>query len=301
MKPGRILRTLKTLHHVIEYLAVICFYGVIRIVPLAFQPALAAMLGGIARLATPKRVRIAIENLKGVFPDYSQAQLRTIVKGVYRNLAANALDVVRPEQAVARVEVSPSSRTRMEQLRELTASGKSVIFASGHYGNWELLGQYLGKQFENVNFLAKAQSNRFVDRFINRIRVRSGGAIVPSHLAPRLLPKLLKRGESLLIVGDQDAGSEGTIVDFLGRPASYFRGMALFSYHYDVPMVVLFLKRTKNGFTLSIVDIVRPDTAADRDAEIMRLLTTYSDRLGECVRKNPDQWLWTHRRWKSTA
>ena len=148
--------------------------------------------------------------------------------------------------------MSADDLAKLEQLKQIIAAGKPVIFVTGHYGDWELLAQYLATQVPKINFLAKAQSNRLVDRFINRLRMRLGGAIIPSDQAPRLVPKLLKRGESLFIAGDQDAGSEGTMIDFLGRPASYFRGMALFSYHYHAPLAVVLLKRNRAGFTLFV-------------------------------------------------
>ena len=104
-EPGKILKILKTLRHAIEYLAVVCFYGIIRIIPKTCKPALVAMLGSISYACTIGRVRIAIGNLRSVFPDHSPAELRTIVRQVYYNLVANAIDVVHTEQAVKLVDV----------------------------------------------------------------------------------------------------------------------------------------------------------------------------------------------------
>ena len=74
---------------------------------------------------------------------------------------------------------------------------------------WEILGEFLTTRFAKVSFLAKEQSNPYIDRMINRLRSSMGGTVIPTHAAPRAMPKLLKRGETLMIAGDQDAGSQG--------------------------------------------------------------------------------------------
>jgi KDO2-lipid IV(A) lauroyltransferase len=103
------------------------------------------------------------------------------------------------------------------------------------------------------------------------------------------VPKLLKSGGALMLAVDQDAGREGVMIDFLGRPAAYFRGWALFSYHYCVPVAFMFLRRESRGFTLEIAGIVEPDLAANKESEIKRLLTLFSDHLAAVVTAHPEQ------------
>ncbi len=103
------------------------------------------------------------------------------------------------------------------------------------------------------------------------------------------------------MVADQDAGKEGIVVDFMGTPASYHRGIASFAYHYNAPLVVVFLIRNGDDLNLLIPAIVEPNCDAPREAEIARLIAIFSGQLGDIVRRYPGQWLWTHRRWKSTV
>ncbi|MCK4856767.1 MAG: lysophospholipid acyltransferase family protein [candidate division Zixibacteria bacterium] len=288
------------LRHGIEYLFVLLFFGLVKITPLSFTTSLASLLGKLAFLLTPKRVNIALDNLSSVFPNRTPTELRQVVAGLYRNLAGNAVDVVKPVRTVKMVTVSEKNRHRLEEIRKITSSGKPLIFVTGHYGAWEVLGQYLATQFAGIHFLALEQKNRYVDRLLNRKRISLGGKIIPSQRAPRLLSHLFRGGNIFLFAGDQDGGTNGIIVDFLGRPSSYARGLALYSYHYDAPVVPLFLKRENPGYTLDIAATIKPDLSADKKTEIKRIIACYSEALAQKVRECPSQWLWTHRRWKST-
>jgi Kdo2-lipid IVA lauroyltransferase/acyltransferase len=260
---------------------------------------LAGLFGIISYSLTPRRVKIALENLRAAFPNLSLSERKRIARQVYRNLAASAIEQIDLARAVATVTVDGLTEARLTHLQQLHKQGRPLLFVTGHYGNWEVLAQYLTTRFENVSFLAKEQSNPYVNNMINRLRGAMGGHVIPTNTAPRVMPKLLKSGGALMLAVDQDAGRDGVMIDFLGRPAAYFRGWALFSYHYHVPVAFMFVRRESRGFTLEIADIVEPDLTAEKDTEIKRLLTLFSDHLAAAITAHPEQWLWTHRRWKS--
>jgi Kdo2-lipid IVA lauroyltransferase/acyltransferase len=260
---------------------------------------LAGLFGNISYLFTPRRVEIALENLRAAFPHLSASESKRIVRQVYRNLAANVIEEISLTHIGDTVTVDSQTETKLASLLREHAQGRPLIFVTGHYGNWEVLAQFLKTRFGEISFLAKEQSNPYVNKMINRMRSATGGHVIPTNIAARVVPKLLKSGGVLLLAADQDAGSGGVMIEFLGRPAAYFRGWALFSYHYRVPVAFIFVKRKSPGFTLEITDIVEPNPTANKDVEIRRLLTLFSDHLAAAVTAHPEQWLWTHRRWKS--
>jgi Kdo2-lipid IVA lauroyltransferase/acyltransferase len=274
---------------------------ILKVLPPFLRAGIASLSGRLAYRLTPRRVKIALENLHAAFPQLADREARDIVRGVYGNLAANAVDEVHLDHAVRSVVIDPETSAKLHQLDELSQQGRPLIFVSGHFGNWEVMGQFLATRFPGLNFLAKEQSNPYADRLVNRIRRSFGAGIVLSHEAPRSVPKILKAGGKLAMIVDQDAGREGVMINFLGRPASYFRGWALFSYHYNAPVTIVFLRRRGSGYCVKLSEIIQPNLSVDKDTEINRLLTLFSDRLAEEIIASPDQWLWTHRRWKSGA
>ena len=291
---------IRTIRHGIEYGFVLLFFGLIWLTPQRLAPPLSRGLGRLARLLTPKRVQIALANLRAALPDLPENEQQEIVRAVYTNLAGNAVDSVRPLQLLSDIEITPESREHLRRAFERSQTGRPQIFVGGHYGNWELLAQFLATRFPGLAIMAKAQRNRFVDRFINRKREITGGRIIPSHRASRLLTPIFRQGEALYFVADQDAGAEGITVDFLGLPTSYARGLALYSYHYDAPLIPVFLQRRNPGYLLEVGEPILPQQQAEKGREIVRLIQAYSGALEKRVRTEPGQWLWTHRRWKST-
>lgn len=292
-------KTRKIFRHTAEYVAVIIFNTLLRLLPADRRLKLAGLFGNISYLITPRRVKIALENLGAAFPHLPASERKQIVRQVYRNLAAGAIEEVNLAHAVGTVAVDAQTEAKLALLRQLRREGRPLLFVTGHYGNWEVLAQFLTTRFEKVSFLAKEQSNPYINKMVNRLRSAMGGHVIPTNISARVVPKLLKSGGALMLAVDQDAGSGGVMIEFLGRPAAYFRGWALFSYHYHVPVAFMFLRRESQGFTLEIADIIEPDLTVDKDTEIKRLLVHFSDHLAAAVTAHPEQWLWTHRRWKS--
>lgn len=291
---------IRTIRHGIEYGVVLLFFALIRLTPLSLTPALSRCLSRLARLVTRKRVNIALANLRAALPERKEAEYREIIREVYLNLTGNAVDSVRPLKLLPMIEIPARAEANLQRALTIRQLGRPLIFVGGHFGDWELLAQYLATRFPGLGIMAKAQRNRFVDRLINRQRELTGGRIIPSHRAPRVLSPLFREQGTLYFVADQDAGKDGIIVDFLGLPTSYARGLALYSYHYNAPLVPVFLSRRNPGFTLEVEPPLEPQPDADRNAEVLRLITLYSERIESQVKKRPGQWLWTHRRWKST-
>ena len=301
MSHGKTLK--KKIQHVFEYLFVRAFHLLVKITPDKLREPFANGLAGVARLLTPSRVEIARKNLQLVFSESSDEEIKPIIRGVYRNIARNAFDIVDAPRAFGKIVIPAHSAGHLERVREILSQRRPVVFATGHVGNWEILGQYIGCEFKECRFVAQEQSNKFIDRYVNELRIAQmeNNKIIHSHAAARELPKALKRGAPIFLVADQDAGKDGIVVDFMGTRASYHRGIASFAYHYKAPLVPIFLIRSGGKMTLMIPAIVEPNVATAREVEIERLVSVFSEQLGAVVQRYPDQWLWTHRRWKSTV
>ena len=238
-------KTLKKIQHVFEYLFVRAFHLLVKLTPDKLRVSFAGLLADIARLFTARRVKVARRNLNLVFSESTPAEVQPIIRAVYRNIARNAFDVADAKAALERIKVPPQAQSQLSTVRNILAAKRPVVFATGHIGNWEILGQYIGIEFDECRFVAQEQSNKLVDRYINKLRIArmKNNTIIHSHAAARELPRALKQGAPILLVADQDAGKEGIVVDFMGTPASYHRGIASFAYHYNAPLVVVFLIR----------------------------------------------------------
>jgi KDO2-lipid IV(A) lauroyltransferase len=110
----------------------------------------------------------------------------------------------------------------------------------------------------------------------------------------------LRRGEFVGFLGDQDAGQAGVFVDFLGRPASVFRGAAYLAWRLRYPIIVGLCWREADGFhRLEVHPPLEPDPALDEESAVLDLTRRHVALLEQTVRRRPEFYYWIHRRWKT--
>ena len=102
------------------------------------------------------------------------------------------------------------------------------------------------------------------------------------------------------MLGDQAAGKRGCWVDFLGRPASCHKALALFTLTAKAPMMVSYGRRLDRPmqFEVGMAAVADPDQPDQHQDNVKTLTQWYNDRLGELIVAHPQQYWWLHRRWK---
>ena len=99
---------------------------------------------------------------------------------------------------------------------------------------------------------------------------------------------------------DQDAGADGVFVPFFGRLASTTPTLALLALRTEAPIVPVFARVEPDGtITVHIEPVVVSRPTGDRDADVLRLTAECTAIVERWARRNPEQWLWLHRRWKT--
>lgn len=191
-----------------------------------------------------------------------------------------------------------------ERVRELLDEGKGLIGITGHVGNWELLGTVFRESAAEQAgpAIAKRHPNPWLNDFIVESRARIGWEIVFQDAGLRPLLRALKSGKMLGTVPDQDIRrAAGIFVPFFGRDAYTSTGPASLSVFSGAPILLGFLRRRPGGLVLDLYDPIRPNMdAPDREAEIERLTRAWSDVVETQIRKQPEDWMWFHERWKTT-
>lgn len=185
-----------------------------------------------------------------------------------------------------------------EHVEAARAAGKGILALEPHLGNWELGGLYLG-QFIPVTFLYRPARQAWADELTRRGRERGGVRLAtPDMKGVRAMLQALKRGEGVGVLPDQVASKgDGVWAPFFGRPAyTPTLTFRLIQSTGAVPLV-LFCERLAwgRGFRLHILPA--PAFAAD-PVEAAGQLNRHLEAL---IRRYPDQYLWTYRRYKRPA
>lgn len=188
----------------------------------------------------------------------------------------------------------------LEHLRDALAKGKGVVMASGHCGNWELLGVALTLAGFPMVAVIRPQKNNGLNRFINEYRSMIPGGTVLTKDDLRQVVKTLGQNKIPLIFIDIDANIHGTWVRFFGRWASTPPGAAVLARLSQAPVVPAFITRAADGLhDIIIHEPVWVDRDSDRDVQTQAVMQQLSGQLEHHIRNHPHEWLWLQERWRT--
>ena len=179
----------------------------------------------------------------------------------------------------------------------LLAEGKGLILATAHFGNWEI-GAALALYGYPLVAVVQKLRNDAMDKFINEYRSMIGEHVV--YKAGVLeMARMLGKGNVVGLLYDQDAGKDGVVVDFLGRPSSCPKGPAALARLKDAPIVVMLLNNKDDGtYEISLSEKIVVSKSNDRESDIKETTQVLMKKLEVAIREQPEMWFWLHNRWK---
>lgn len=245
------------------------------------------------------RKMVTLENLKKAFPTLSLQKQKEIAKGAYKNLGIVFSEMLYLRFASSKNIAKHISITNAELFHALLMQKRGLIVVAGHFANWEWLALGGAAVLQrNFAIVRKNISTSFTERFLERMRIRTGNTLVNSGDI-RKMYRILLEGCCLALLADQAAPGESIRVAFLGREVPTFEGPARLALHTRAPMLFAETIRQKNGdYSITFDPIPFDDLQGVSDENIRELTYRHSHLLEQAICKHPEQWLWQHRRWK---
>ena len=283
------------------YLAVRLVVCAVQAAPMDACLPLAQALSWLAYDVLRIRRRVIDDNLQHALPDRSESERRRIARSMWQHLLIMAWEVAHAPRKLHAFSFDRHLHfTDKRLLVDYLLQDRPVVLVSGHFGNFELAGFFAGMLGFPVYSIARKLDNPFLDRWIADFRESQGQFLLDKAGCAPLVAVLLQKGATIGILGDQHAGPRGLWVDFLGRPASSHKAVALFTLTSGAPQLVVYLRRTNQPlhFELGIAGVADPVEGGPHLQNARTLTQWYNDRLGEVVRQWPEQYWWVHRRWK---
>lgn len=277
--------------HFLEYIALLLFFGLCKIMSLDKASAFGGWLGRTIgpRLATSRK---AMRNLENALPDLEDKD--AVIREMWDNLGRTLAEYPHLEQ-IGRERVRIVNE---EMFQKVAASDSASIFIGGHFANWEMYSVAFTLHFGEMGGTYRAPNNPRVDTLINRLRSLNGRIPLysKSREGGRGMIQALKDGQPMGILIDQKY-NEGLAVDFFGRPAMTNPVFAQLAKKNNYPLIPAQIIR-ENGANFTMIAYDPIPTEGRTIEEIMREAHIY---LEEWIKQNPGQWLWLHRRWDSKA
>jgi KDO2-lipid IV(A) lauroyltransferase len=187
-----------------------------------------------------------------------------------------------------------------EILPHLESQG--VLILTGHFGNWEMFAYAYGLLGHPVSLVHQTIKNPLVDGYVERMRGGGGTKLFRKQEAARAVLRALKSRELVVLPLDQNQSRRaGIFVDFFGLPANTSDGLARIALRTNAPIYPAFMVRDGESAHHRIIFLPRVEigSMADRDLAARELTQRCTAVLEAMIRKHPDHWLWTHKRWRT--
>jgi len=270
-------------------------------VPLGITRPIGRYIGLAALAALPRDRRRAREHIRIAFPDFTEDEVRQLLRGFARHFGALLSEVAWLWGASPKGVERLCSIEGIEHLETALEAGRGAVLTTAHCGNWELLGARFSVAGIPMTAAVRDVFDPRLDRIASRLRSRFGAVTYPR--SPDVGLQLMKalsdnRVNGLLI--DQDIRDVPSVfVPFFGRPAWTPSGAAAISIRKKCPTIPALIHRNPdNTHTLVVYPpLEHPEGGSLRD-RVTELTAAATAVIEDHIRAWPEQWVWMHRRWR---
>ena len=287
----------RSLAHRLEAIGAAIMFGLFRRLPLDAASALGGFLGRLVgpRLGVSKRARL---NLRRALPALDDGEARRIIRAMWDNLGR----VVAEYPHLGEFQVyGKDGRIEFvgdDIVEPVLESGRSAIFISAHYGNWEIATMAATQRGLDVAEIYRAANNPWIDRLIASYRGSVGSELIPKGtVAARRSIAALREGRHLAMLVDQKM-NDGIPVPFFGRDAMTAPAVAQLALRFDCAIMPARVERLKGArFRIVMSPPIEIIRTGDRQADTLAIMTAVNQEIESWLRQRPEMWLWLHRRW----
>ena len=287
---------MKLIKHTFEFLIIISLFLIFKLVGLRISQIIAGFIfKNFGPLFRSKKTSYA--NLSIAFPNLNDLQKNKIMNNVWINYGK----IFSEYMFIEKFRTSPKFSNQIiienqSELEKIKFSKKPVIFISGHFNNFELMAMHLDKSGIDLAAVYRPLNNFLLNPIMENIRKKyiCKKQIKKGISGTKELLKEFKKGTSIALMIDQRV-SEGIESNLFGKKALTTTIPAQFIKKFDVAVVPVYIERLiDNKFKLKIFENIKFSKNDSIDMITLKL----NEILEKMIMTNPEQWIWTHSRWK---
>jgi KDO2-lipid IV(A) lauroyltransferase len=245
------------------------------------------------------RRKVVRENLTNSFPEKPQKEIQEIEKRFFRYFCDLFLETfktltISKENMVEHCRFEPETLAIFEQL---AMENQSFMFVLGHFGNWEWGGNTFSICCKHQLYVIyHPLSNKYFNGLIYRMRTRFGTRLIPMKDTLRDMLKNRNKLTATAFIADQSPlPSNAYWMEFLHQDTPVFLGIEKIALKIHYPIVYVSIRRVKRGYYRVFAKRIELPLTIQKTGMITEIHTR---RLEADIRSQPENWLWTHRRWK---
>ena len=236
------------------------------------------------------------ENIIKAYPNIDNKDSKKIINGMWGNYGRILSEYVFMKN-FRNSKLSDNIKIKgQEILDRIKNENKPVIFISGHFNNFELMAMHIEKSGLKVAAIYRPLNNKFLNFFMERIRKKfiCKNQIKKGISGTKKILNHFKNGTSVALMIDQRL-SQGITTKFFDQEALTTTIPAQFVKKFNCNIVPIYIERIdKFNFTLKVYEPI----TFSKDKTIHNITSDLNKVLEKMVLKNPEQWIWSHNRWK---
>jgi len=244
---------------------------------------------------------MALANLAVAFPDLPAAARRHLARRAWQHVGMTLVELGRLLERPLDATLGELTLDGVEHLRRVMGEHGRALVLTAHLGNWEYLAAAHRLTDYPLAIVVRPLDWPALDGLAAAMRRKTGVVLIDKRGALRPVLAALRRGGLVGILLDQNtARREGVFVPFFGRAASTSRSLALLSLRTRTPIVPIFTRREGVGRHRVVIEPpVPPPASIELEGAVTELTARCTQTIEAAIRRSPEQWLWSHDRWRT--
>ena len=244
------------------------------------------------------RRKVVFQNIRNSFPEKSEQEIKSIEAKFYHHLcdliveSIKAFTITKEEAQLRMVD------RNIDLVNQFKKTGKHVVLVGGHYGNWELFAITIGVALEYKSLaLFTPLKNKFMNDKISSSRSKYGLEMLPIQSIKDKLSDINNDLYAIIFGADQSPrkGQRAYWMNFLNQETGVQYGTEKFAIDFDAVVIFANIYKMKRGHYEVGYELI---CESAKETEYGFITKKHTQMLEKVIEKQPEFWLWSHKRWK---
>ena len=276
------------------------FVELFRLIPFSVLYVLSDGMAFLLYRVIGYRKAVVYSNLRRAFPEKGDQELQRIARQFYQSLTDVTLETFKSFTTSA-AEIERRCPCRNPEIpNQYLDRGQPIILTGSHLGNWEYSGLSLPPALHGPTITAyKALKNKSLESYLNNRRSRTGMTLIGMDEVFKVMRQRNGEPAVYILLADQSPSNRKSAhwVPFFGQDTATLPGADVLARKFNYPVVHYVITRIRRGFYEIHFKDLSPESATAAEMDITK---AFSRQLEQEITAHPEQWLWSHKRWKIT-
>jgi len=286
---------MKTIKYFLQFIIIKLFFFIFKIIGYKKASNFGALIGSTLGPMI-KSKEIIKKNIKNYSPNIDNDTMNNIVKKMWENYGRIFAEYIFLKDFRLEILDKHIKINGIENLKEIKKKNKPVIFISGHFNNFELMAMQIEKAGVNLAALYRPLNNFFLNKTMEKIRKN----FICKNQVKKGMPGIkeilnfFKNNVSIAMMIDQRV-TEGIECNLFNKPAYTTTVPAQLIKKFKCPIITVYIER-KNKIDFELT--VNKPIYFNENESLESITINLNNWLEKMISKNPEQWIWSHNRWK---